>query len=143
MTHAMHLRSPPFRRRPEAGGAALLALALAACAGEPLNTGDPTPAATEDALPPELGRSDFVPVGDVTETMNGYRVVGELVMKAGEEDQVFEDADLELEFDDEGQLVYIEGEADLPVNLTPHITTEAGARAVVGMMTGQQVADDP
>lgn len=92
--------------------------------------------------PEKLGEANFVPKGTVTPTENGYNAVGTLDLSSSELVQSFENADLNLEFDEEGKLVSFYGTTDLPGNLDDRITVPAGIRAVVGMMTGKEISED-
>ncbi|MEO0812355.1 MAG: hypothetical protein AAFY60_05785, partial [Myxococcota bacterium] len=86
---------------------------------------------------PTLGAEDVVPSGEVTETDSGYRVVGGLQIDAGDVVHEYQDADLTLTFDDSGELIDVEGEAELPVQITETISLEPGLRAIVGMRSGR------
>jgi len=93
-------------------------------------------------MPKVLGKADIETQGDVFQTANGYQSVGTLIIDAGEIEQEFANSDLVLEFDEEGNLIDLFGETDLPPELSKYVSTNAGVRAVVGMMTGAEINAD-
>ncbi|NAS12008.1 hypothetical protein [Poritiphilus flavus] len=63
----------------------------------------------------ELNREDLKPEGNVTETENGYMVEGKLSMETESgETVVFNEADLDVEFNEDGSLMSISGTAEVP-----------------------------
>ncbi|MEM9173328.1 MAG: hypothetical protein AAGA84_11560, partial [Pseudomonadota bacterium] len=93
--------------------------------------------------PQKLSRANFVPSGTTTPTDDGYRAVGTLTMNTGEREQVFENADLTLEFDEQGNLLDIFGETDLPPALADNVAVNVGVRSFLRMMSGAQISADP
>ena len=93
--------------------------------------------------PEVLGRENFTTTGTTYPTENGYQAVGDLTMRTGELEQEFQNADLVLEFDEEGNLVDLFGETDLPESISKNVAINAGVRAVVGMMKGAEINADP
>ena len=93
--------------------------------------------------PQQLGEANFTPEGTVTTTADGYQSVGTLVMDTGTRQQSFENADLTLSFDEEGNLLDLFGETELPTELTDNVSVNAGVKATVGMMTGAEINADP
>ncbi|MEM7382044.1 MAG: hypothetical protein AAF361_12720 [Bacteroidota bacterium] len=62
-----------------------------------------------------LNKDDFTPEGNVTETENGYMVEGKLSMETESgETVVFNEADLDVEFNEDGSLMSISGTAEVP-----------------------------
>ncbi|MEM8983830.1 MAG: putative Ig domain-containing protein, partial [Pseudomonadota bacterium] len=93
--------------------------------------------------PQQLTTTNFVPLGDTTPMDDGYRSVGTLEMNTGEREQVFENSDLTLEFDEEGNLLDIFGETDLPPALADNVAVNAGVRAFLRLMSGAEISADP
>ncbi|MEM1261992.1 MAG: Ig domain-containing protein [Pseudomonadota bacterium] len=93
--------------------------------------------------PQQLTTANFVPLGVTTPMDNGYRSVGTLTMNTGEREQVFENADLTLEFDEEGNLLDIFGDTDLPPTLADNVAVNVGVRAFLRLMNGAEISADP
>lgn len=93
--------------------------------------------------PETLGRENFTAGGTTFPTATGYQVVGDLMMVTGELEQEFQNADLVLEFDEEGNLLDLFGETDLPESISKNVAINGGVRAVVGMMKGAEINEDP
>ena len=93
--------------------------------------------------PQQLGQANFSALGDTFPTDDGYQSVGTLVMNTGEREQQFDNSDLTLSFDEEGNLLDLFGETDLPTEITDNVAINSGVKAVVGMMTGAQINADP
>ena len=93
--------------------------------------------------PQVLNMSNFAPGGDVFPTDDGYRSVGSLTLDTGEHTQQFDNSDLTLSFDEEGNLLDLFGETDLPPAISEHVEVNAGIRSFVGMMTGAEISADP
>ncbi|MEM7613120.1 MAG: putative Ig domain-containing protein [Pseudomonadota bacterium] len=93
--------------------------------------------------PQKLSMANFAPGGDTFPTDDGYRSVGTLTMDTGERTQVFEDADLTLAFDEEGNLLELFGETSLPPVIADNVAVNAGIEAFVQMMSGAEISADP
>lgn len=93
-------------------------------------------------MPEKVGREDFIPGGVTFPTDNGYQAIGELTMITGELEQQFQNADVVLEFDEEGNLVDLFGETDLPESISRNVAINTGVRAVVGFMKGAEINAD-
>lgn len=93
--------------------------------------------------PQKLDETNFITVGDVYPTDSGYRSVGTLTVNTGEREQEMENSDLTLEFDDDGVLVDIHGETDLPGNLSDNVSVGGGVRSYLMMMTGAEINETP
>jgi Putative Ig domain len=103
-----------------------------------------------DSLPPYaitvspkiIGRDDFKTEGDLIPSDDGYRSVGTLTMDLGDFEQEFQNSDLQLRFDEEGNLIDLLGETDLPTSVSNNISLDAGVKAIVGMMKGSEINAD-
>ena len=93
--------------------------------------------------PEVLGRENFTTTGTTFPTENGYQAVGDLKMSTGELEQEFQNADLVLEFDEDGNLMDLFGETDLPESISKNVAINSGVRAVIGMMKGAEINEDP
>ncbi|MEM6819149.1 MAG: putative Ig domain-containing protein [Pseudomonadota bacterium] len=93
--------------------------------------------------PQQLTTANFVPMGATTPMANGYRSVGTLTVNTGEREQVFENSDLTLEFDEEGNLLDIFGDTDLPPALADNVAVNVGVRAFLRLMSGAEISADP
>jgi hypothetical protein len=101
------------------------------------------------ALPPftlkvmyaEVGRGNVQldPLAAVTNTPDGYGVVGDAEIAVGSLVTEFNNADLQFEYDAEGNLLDLVGETDLPPVISDTLSVNTGARAVVGMYTGAEI----
>ena len=94
-------------------------------------------------IPEPLGEENFSPLGTVIALPDGYQSIGDLELAAGEFVQTFENADLDLAFDADGNLLDLAGEGDLPTELTENVSVDAGISSRVGMLTGAQINADP
>lgn len=104
---------------------------------------DALPAWSITVSPKRIGRNDISTEGDVTPTEDGFRSVGKLVVNLGEDfEQEFENSDLRLRFDEEGDLLDLAGETDLPPSLSKNVSVNAGVKAIVGMMRGSEINAD-
>ena len=92
--------------------------------------------------PDTLGQSNFSATGDVFPTDNGYQSVGSLTLTTGDLEQAFQNSDLVLEFDEEGNLVDLFGETDLPESISRNVAINSGVKAIVGMMKGAEINAD-
>ena len=93
--------------------------------------------------PQKLTTANFVPGGVTFPTANGYRSVGTLTMNTGERSQVFDNSDLTLEFDEEGNLLDIFGDTELPPALADNVSVDAGISGFLRMMSGAEISADP
>ena len=92
---------------------------------------------------PRLDKDDIVTEGEVVITDGGFNIAGSMEIDAGyENNQLFTNAELELEFDDNGELLSLVGFADPPKVLSDNINVESSARAEVGLYTGRQLNRD-
>ena len=96
-----------------------------------------------DVLPPLLGRDNFSSEGLVIPDANGYRSTGTLVMNVDGEEKRFEDADLQLEFDAEGNLIDMAGETLMPKQVSEHMSLDAQVKTRVGYYKGADINADP
>ncbi len=94
-------------------------------------------------LVPRLTEDDFSTSGAVQNTQDGFRVEGELTMKAqGSLERDFTDSDLQLQFNANGKLTAMNGTAILPRQLTSSVSLSGDVRAEVGLYTGAQINRD-
>ncbi|MEM6512844.1 MAG: putative Ig domain-containing protein [Pseudomonadota bacterium] len=93
--------------------------------------------------PQKLGIANFTTVGDTFPTADGYRSVGTLNLDTGERTQTFDNSDLMLSFDAEGNLVDLVGSTDLPAELSDNVAVDAGISTFVAMMSGAEINADP
>ena len=92
------------------------------------NTDDTGSGITED---------DLEPKGNITETENGYLVEGSLTIKTdSEESIVFAEADLDVQFDDNGNLASISGTTEIPAP-SNYFEFETPVQADIGFFTGK------
>ncbi len=96
-----------------------------------------------DVLPPLLGRDNFASEGTVIPGANGYQSTGTLVMNVDGEEKRFEDADLQLEFDAEGNLVEMAGDTLMPKQVSDHLSLDAQVKTKVGYYKGADINADP
>ncbi len=106
------------------------------------------PAFQIDVIPPTLTENSFSPQGVMTpiDTGNpettGYMNEGLLEVNFGNRMQRFENSNLALEFDSEGNLLDISGETDVPLNLSDNVTLANTTRARVGLLSGADINAD-
>ena len=101
------------------------------------------PAFTLLVLPVTLGRDNFKTEGNTFPTDDGYRSVGTLILTVGDREQRFEESDLTVTFDDNGDLADMNGETVLPPTLADNVIVDTPARAIVDVMTGAEIYADP
>jgi len=89
-----------------------------------------------------LGGGNFLPQGDVFPLPDGYQSVGDLDLDTGRFAQTFEDADLVLQFDEEGDLLDLAGEGNLPPVISENVSVDAGIRSDIGLLTGAEINAD-
>jgi len=94
-------------------------------------------------LVPRLTEEDFTAEGAVQASQDGFRVEGDLTMKAqGSLARDFTDSDLQLSFNAGGMLTAMNGTAILPRQLTSSVSLSGDVRAEVGLYTGAQINRD-
>lgn len=95
-----------------------------------------------DVWPVLLGRDNFTP-GAMTPTDSGYQSTGTLIMKVGDQEKRFEDSNLQLSFDAEGNLIDLVGETVVPKQVSDKLSLDADVKTMVGMYTGAQINANP
>lgn len=125
---------------------ALVCGLIAACGGGEGGSCSPTDPTCAPPPPPPpctecsstgFTRGDVEAAGTVVETADGFTVDGSLSLKTGDGNKVtFEEADVDVRFDENGRLRSISGEVQIP---TPHsrIAFAEPVRADVGVFTGR------
>jgi hypothetical protein len=96
-----------------------------------------------EVLPPPLGRDNFTPLGGVTPTDEGYQATGTLVMTVDGKEQRFENSNLLLSFDEEGNLLDMAGETIVPPEVSDTLSLDAGLTAIVGTLSGREINANP
>ncbi len=98
-----------------------------------------------DVLPPLLDRDNFSTVGTINPNANadGYQSTGTLVMNIDGEEKRFEDSDLQLKFDAEGNLLEMVGETIIPKKVSEHMSLDAQVKTTVGYFSGVDINADP
>lgn len=74
-----------------------------------------------------------------TETPEGFNVVGDTSLVVGNMATELRDADLQFEFDEEGNLLDLTGESLLPPVIGDNFSLDASVRAIIGMYTGAEI----
>lgn len=92
-----------------------------------------------DVLPLPLTEDNLVAEGNVVPTENGFEVQGEMNISANGQNHNLLNSNLAVEFDEDGNLVAIEGEADAPQQLSDNVTLNTAVRSVVGYYTGAEL----
>lgn len=114
--------------------AALVATLLASCSQ------NEDPAGPDGGLveqPHRYSRDDLTPEGVVAETANGYTVQGTLRMKnEGGSETSFVNADLDVEFDENGLLKNVSGSVEVPPP-SPNVSFSDPIQADVGFFRGK------
>ena len=89
----------------------------------------------------EVGRRnvEIDPGATVTPTADGYDVIGDAVIEVGGLVTELKNADLQFEYDAEGNLLDLFGAVDLPPVISNTLSVDTGARAVVGLFTGAEI----
>jgi hypothetical protein len=108
-------------------------LALAACSDQATAPEEPQEVGYQ---PRTLTRDDLTPEGTVTETAEGYQVQGALHVQTEEQKVSFVNANLDVQFDDEGRVRNITGTTEIP---SPHERIEFAnpVQADVGFFSGK------
>lgn len=96
-----------------------------------------------DVLPMLLGRDNFNTEGIVIPTANGYHSSGTLVMTINGEERRFENSELQLSFDAEGNLVELAGETIVPQAVSDNLSLDAQVKTTVGLFSGAQINANP
>lgn len=91
---------------------------------------------------PRFAEDNFTPSGVVTETTDGYAVDGSLALHFTQTEQTIEDAELQLTFDENGDLLDIVGDGTLPEVVDDHVRLDSGVSMTAGLMTGAEINDD-
>lgn len=92
---------------------------------------------------PMIAREDVLVNGTSTETPTGLQVDGRVEVNAGfATDHTFRNAELELDFDVDGNLIGMSGISVLPPELTDLISASSDSRVVVGLFTGREINRD-
>ncbi|MFD2099264.1 hypothetical protein [Flagellimonas iocasae] len=87
--------------------------------------------------PSGITEDDLEPEGDITETENGYLVEGSLTMNTDSgEPIVFAEADLDVQFNDDGTLKSMSGTTEIPAP-TNYFEFETPVQADIGFFTGK------
>lgn len=104
---------------------------------------------TSTALPPfsldvlygEVKESNvtFSPGTLVTPTADGYSVVGEATITVGSLATDLKNADLQFEYDANGNLLDLAGVADLPPVITDNLSVDSSVQVAVGLYTGAEI----
>jgi len=99
------------------------------------------PAFTLKVLHAEIGRSNvtIAPSATVTNTTQGYNVVGNATLKVGGLVTEFNNADMDFKYDGDGKLLDVKGETELPTRVSDNLTIGTGVRAIIGMYTGAEI----
>lgn len=93
-------------------------------------------------IPERLARANFMPMGDVIPNADGYESVGDLVVETSEFTQEFRNATLTLIFDENDELDVLNGETDLPLQISDNVAVNGNVRAVVETLTGREINED-
>ena len=92
---------------------------------------------TTDGEGSDITRDDLTPEGNVTETETGYLVEGSLSMETESGETItFVEADLDVQFNEDGSLRSISGSSDVPIS-TDYFEFEAPVRADIGFFNGK------
>ena len=88
-----------------------------------------------------VGRDDIqiAPDATRTETDDGYDIIGAATITVGNVVTEFNNADLQFEFDEEGNLLDLVGITDLPPVLSENLSLETSVQAIVGLYTGAEI----
>ena len=89
----------------------------------------------------EVGRGniEIVPGAITTDTGDGFDIVGDAKIAVGNLVTELKNSDLQFTFDEEGNLLDLVGDTDLPPQITENLSVNAGARADVGLFTGAEI----
>lgn len=121
-------------------------IAVDPCVANPCENPDLCPDQCEDGnggVPTEgITRDDITTEGNVIETEDGYTVEGVVTMETGSgDDVVFEEADLDVEFNEDGSLKNFTGRVEIP-SPSNYFEFENPVQADVGFFTGKFLNDN-
>ncbi len=121
-------------------------IAVDPCVDNPCGNPNLCPDQCEDddgGVPIEgITRDDITPEGNVVETQDGYTVEGTVTMKTESGDAVvFEEADLDVEFNEDGSLKNFSGTVEIP-SPSNYFEFENPVQADVGFFTGKFLNDN-
>ena len=74
-----------------------------------------------------------------TDTANGYGVVGEAKITVGKLETDLKNADLQFEYDANGDLLDLTGDTDVPPVISNNLSLNSSVHAIVGMYTGAEI----
>ena len=99
------------------------------------------PSFTLKVMYAEVGRNNVQldPAAMVTVNSNGYVVIGDAAIVVGNLATDFKNADLQFEYDADGDLLDLVGDTDLPPVISDTLSVDSSVRAVVGMFTGAEI----
>ncbi|MBB3169530.1 putative Ig domain-containing protein [Simiduia aestuariiviva] len=92
-----------------------------------------------DVLPLPLSQDNLSADGSIIETNSGYELQGQLDISANGQSHTLLNSDLTVAFDDEGNLIAVEGEAEAPAQLSDNVTLNTAVRSIVGYYTGAEL----
>ena len=93
---------------------------------------------------PKITEDQIATRGEVDETPEGFDLRGRLTIDTGAQAPLeFTNARLSLGFNNEGDLLTMNGVTDLPSPLADFVTTEQNVRAEVGIYRGSEINADP
>ncbi len=89
----------------------------------------------------EVGEANVVidPASQVNNTSNGYTVQGKASITVGGLENELNNADLQFEYDADGNLLNLEGDSDVPPVISDRLSLDSGVHAIVGMYTGAEI----
>ncbi|HET9864524.1 MAG TPA: Ig domain-containing protein, partial [Steroidobacteraceae bacterium] len=90
---------------------------------------------------PPVSRDDIAPAptAQVTDTAEGYDLVGDAAVTVGDLVTDLTNADLSLRFDSSGQLIGMTGTVDVPQRIAPMLTAESKTHVAVGLYSGAEL----
>lgn len=99
------------------------------------------PAFSLKVMFPEVNRDNIAPAqtASVTNTAEGFTVVGDATIAVGNLVTEFKNADLQFEFDDEGNLLDVAGVGELPPAISDNLSLDASVNTIIGMYTGAEI----
>ncbi|MGW9685854.1 hypothetical protein [Flagellimonas sp. 2504JD1-5] len=118
-------------------------VAIDPCVENPCGNPNLCPDQCDDTKPVEgITKDDITPEGNVVDTEDGYTVDGKVTMEteSGEE-VVFEDADLDVEFNEDGSLKNFSGTVEIP-SPSNYFEFADPIKADVGFFTGKFLNDN-
>lgn len=94
-----------------------------------------------DVMYPEVNKNN-IQIGagsQVTNTTNGYDVVGDAAIQVGNLVTDLKNANLQFEYDADGNLLDLAGDTDVPPVISNTLSLDTSVHAVVGMYTGAEI----